>query len=205
MGITERPNKENRAYVCLTEKELSRLMKATFDTLRLEQVRDLFIFSCYTGLHYQILEDMGKRHIQTKYGLQWIVMSRSKTKAFIHIPLLSVLQMIIKKYESRFVGMENILPVPSNQRLNLYFKEIAGLCGIEKDLSMYIAIHTFKRTLAAASGIPAGTVCKMLGRFDLRDRNAYVTDRIIKREMHKISENFPSLEKIAMQYMVANR
>lgn len=92
MRTVKRHVKDKLPVVRLTEKELVRLMKATFATPRLEQVRDLFIFSCFTGLHYQNLKEIRKQHLRTKYGLQWVVMERALTEAPIHIPLLAIPQ-----------------------------------------------------------------------------------------------------------------
>ena len=183
MRTIERQLRARQTAVSLNEKELSRLMKATFDTPRLEQVRDLFIFSSFTGLHYQNLKSLRKEN-------------------FHHIPLLPVPQMISEKYKVRFAGTDELLPVPSNQRLNVYLKEIAELCGIEKNMTMYLAYHTFKDTITTKNGISTGTVCRMLGRFDLRGRHAYVTDRIIKREMDRVARNCTPFEKIAAQYIM---
>ena len=174
MRTIERQLRARQTAVSLNEKELSRLMKATFDTPRLEQVRDLFIFSSFTGLHYQNLKSLRKENFHNKYGQKWIFMVREQTDAFIHIPLLPVPQMILEKYKVRFAGTDELLPVPSNQRLNVYLKEIAELCGIEKNMTMYLAYHTFKDTITTKNGISTGTVCRMLGRFDLRGRHAYV-------------------------------
>ena len=132
MRTIERQLRARQTAVSLNEKELSRLMKATFDTPRLEQVRDLFIFSSFTGLHYQNLKSLRKENFHNKYGQKWIFMVREQTDAFIHIPLLPVPQMILEKYKVRFAGTDELLPVPSNQRLNVYLKEIAELCGIER-------------------------------------------------------------------------
>ena len=163
MRTVKRHVKDKLPVVRLTEKELVRLMKATFATPRLEQVRDLFIFSCFTGLHYQNLKEIRKQHLRTKYGLQWVVMERALTEAPIHIPLLAIPQMILEKYKLRFKETEHILPVPSNQRLNVYLKEIGEMCDIRKNMTMYLAIHTFKETIAAGNGLSSGAVCKMLG------------------------------------------
>lgn len=202
MRTIERQLRARQTAVSLNEKELSRLMKATFDTPRLEQVRDLFIFSSFTGLHYQNLKSLRKENFHSKYGQKWIFMVREQTDAFIHIPLLPVPQMILEKYKVRYAGTDELLPVPSNQRLNVYLKEIAELCGIEKNMTMYLAYHTFKDTITTKNGISTGTVCRMLGRFDLRGRHAYVTDRIIKREMDRVARNCTPFEKIAAQYIM---
>ena len=176
MRTIERQLRAKQGAVSLNEKELARLMEATFDTSRLEQVRDLFIFASFTGLHYQKLKALRKENIHTKYGQQWILMAREQTDTLIHVPLLPVPQMIIRKYAKKFMDTDEVLPVPSNQRLNAYLKEI---------------------------GISAGTVCRMLGRFDLRGRHAYVTDRVIKREMGKVVRNCVLFEKIAALYLLS--
>ena len=152
-------------------------------------------FRAFTGLHYQNLKSLRKENFHNKYGQKWIFMVREQTDAFIHIPLPPVPQMILEKYKVRFAGTDELLPVPSNQRLNVYLKEIAELCGIEKNMTMYLAYHTFKDTITTKNGISTGTVCRMLGRFDLRGRHAYVTDRIIKREMDRVARNCTPFEK----------
>ncbi len=133
--------KVDRGY--LTEDELVTIMEKKFAIKRLEQVRDIFVFSCFTGLAYIDVRNLNEKDIQKSFdGRLWIIKKRQKTDVQSNILLLDIPKRILDKYN----GMPNenrLLPIISNQRLNSYLKEIADLCGIEKNLTFHLARHTF--------------------------------------------------------------
>ena len=132
--------KIDRGY--LSQHELETIMAKEFSIERLEHVRDIFIFACFTGLAYIDVQKLRKEHIRESFdGKQWIMTKRQKTNISTNVPLLEVPQKILKKYESKQMNNDMILPVPSNQKLNSYLKEIADVCGINKNLTFHVARH----------------------------------------------------------------
>ena len=131
--------KVDRGY--LTEDELVTIMEKKFTIKRLEQVRDIFVFACFTGLAYADMRNLNEKDIQKSFdGRLWIIKKRQKTDVQSNILLLDIPKRILDKYK----GMPNenrLLPIISNQRLNSYLKEIADLCGIEKNLTFHLARH----------------------------------------------------------------
>ena len=124
----------------LSEEELTSIMEKKFVTPRLEAVRDIFIFSCFTGLAYIDIANLRESDIVTMNGERWIVTSRHKTGVSCNIPLLEVPQKILQKYEGKD-KKGRLLPILSNQKMNAYLKEIVDVCGIEKNLSCHVARH----------------------------------------------------------------
>lgn len=176
----------------LTQEELTAIEKKDFKIERLRQVKDMFIFSCYTGLAYIDASKLGPKNIQKGIdGMNWIFTKREKTSTPVRIPILHQAQELIDKYKdhpkSRNKG--TIFPVITNQKLNSYLKEIADLCGITKNLTFHIARHTFATTVALTNGVPIETVSKMLGHADLRTTQIYA--KVVEK---KISEDMANLE-----------
>lgn len=135
-------DKVDRGY--LTKSELARIMQKEFATRRLELIRDLFIFSCYTGFAYVDVSQLTTDAIQVMNDdTIWIKTHRQKTKVPVNIRLLDIPKMIIEKYAGQAKG-KKLLPVPSNQKCNDYLKEIAAVCGIDKSISFHTASHSQK-------------------------------------------------------------
>ena len=127
----------------LTEDELLCILNKKFESELLNQVRDFFIFCCFTGLAYIDVFKLKKQDIITKAdGEQFIIKDRSKTGNESHIPLLEIPQMILRKYEDANLPNEQLLPVSACQNMNIYIKEIAALCGINKNLSTHCGRHS---------------------------------------------------------------
>ena len=119
----------------LTEAELRTMMEKEFSIKRLEQVCDIFVFCCFTGLAYVDVQRLSKNHIAFGMdGNRWIKINRSKTDSRSSIPLLPAAQDILSKYVDHAQKSMNglLLPVISNQKTNAFLKEIAILCSIEK-------------------------------------------------------------------------
>ena len=151
--------------VYLTEDEIQSIIEKDFKTERLSLVRDIFLFSCFTGLAYIDVKNLTKSHISFGIdGEKWIFTHRQKTESASKIPILPVTQMIIDKYENHpLCHNENkLLPILSNQKMNAYLKEIASVCEIEKELTFHIARHTFATTVTLTNGVPIESVSKML-------------------------------------------
>lgn len=167
-------DKVEREY--LTKSELANLEAKSFPILRLQMIKDLFIFSCYTGLAYIDVFNLNPSHIvEIAEGEFWIKTSRQKTNTPITVPLLPKPLAIIEKYRQypQSVADGKVLPVISNQKLNGYLKEIADICGITKPLTFHIARHTFATTVTLTNGVPIESISKMLGHTKLSTTQIY--------------------------------
>ena len=173
---------------CLTQKEIDALIEKDFNIERVEVVRDLFVFQCYTGLSYRDLEKLSKNHIQIGIdGYKWIILNRTKTGSECRIPILPPAEKILKKYKNNTCHQirETLLPVPSNQKMNAYLKEVADLCGIDKKLHTHLARHTYATTVTLSNGVPMETVSKLLGHKKITTTQIYakVLDSKISQDM----------------------
>ena len=173
---------------CLTQKEIQKLIDKDFSIERIEIVRDLFIFQCHTGLSYRDLEKLSKNHIRIGIeGYKWIIMNRTKTGSEFRIPILPPAENILKKYKNNPCHQikETLLPVPSNQKMNAYLKEVADLCGIDKKLHTHLARHTYATTVTLSNGVPMETVSKLLGHKKIATTQIYakVLDSKISQDM----------------------
>ena len=174
--------------VYLTEDEIQSIMEKEFKTERLSLVRDIFLFSCFTGLAYIDVKNLTKSHISFGIdGEKWIFTHRQKTESASKIPILPVTQMIIDKYEKhpQCNNEDKLLPILSNQKMNAYLKELADICNINKELTFHIARHTFATTVTLTNGVPIESVSKMLGHKNLRTTQHYakVLDRKVSQDM----------------------
>ena len=181
--------------VYLTESEIQSIIDKDFKTERLSLVRDIFLFSCFTGLAYIDVKNLTKSHIS--YGIdgeKWIFTHRQKTESASKIPILPVTQMIIDKYENnpQCINEDKLLPILSNQKMNAYLKEIAGVCEIEKELTFHIARHTFATTITLTNGVPIESVSKMLGHKNLRTTQHYakVLDKKVSEDMKILRDKY---------------
>jgi site-specific recombinase XerD len=162
--------------VYLTECEIQSIIEKDFKTDRLSLVRDIFLFSCFTGLAYIDVKNLTKSHISHGIdGEKWIFTHRQKTESASKIPILPLTQIIIDKYENhpQSNNQDRLLPILSNQKMNAYLKEIAAVCEIEKELTFHIARHTFATTVTLTNGVPIESVSKMLGHKNLRTTQHY--------------------------------
>ncbi len=179
--------KVDRGY--LTKEELNKIMEKEIKNERLERIRDIFVFSCYTGLAYIDIKNLKKEHIIQGFdGNPWIMTKRQKTDVQTVVPLLDVAQEILKKYKG--LPKDVLLPVPTNQKTNAYLKEIGDLCGINKNLTFHLARHTFATTITLSNGVPIETVSKMLGHTNIKTTQIYarITNEKVSSDMQILSE-----------------
>ena len=184
--------------VYLSEDEIETVINKDFKTERLSLVRDIFLFSCFTGLAYIDVKNLTKSHISLGIdGEKWIFTHRQKTETASKIPILPVTQMIIDKYENHpeCCNQDKLLPILSNQKMNSYLKEIAGVCGIDKELTFHIARHTFATTVTLTNGVPIESVSKMLGHKNLRTTQHYakVLDKKVGEDMKILRDKFSAI------------
>lgn len=177
--------------IALTE-ELRSVANKVFSIPRLEQVRDVFLFCCYTGLAYADVAKLRSSELgEGRKGEMWINIKRQKTDTASRIPLLPPALKLLKKYESH-VGISNghLLPVLSNQKMNAYLKEIGDVCGIIKPITFHLARHTFATTITLSNGVPIETVSKMLGHRSLKTTQLYakILDKKVSDDMQRLSD-----------------
>jgi len=162
--------------VFLDGAEISRLSEKRFSIERLSLVRDIFLFSCYTGLSYADVKLLKRPQIaQGIDGEQWISVRRQKTGAPSRLPLLPQAMEIVRRYQEheRCPADGPVLPVFSNQKMNAYLKEIAAVCGIDRELTFHAARHTFATTVTLTNGVPIETVSRMLGHKSIKHTQHY--------------------------------
>ena len=179
----------------LSREELDILMNKEFAIKRLEQVRDIFVFCCFTALAFVDVQQLSREHlIKDNNGALWIRKARQKTNQMCNIPVLSIPQRILRKYEDNAECIKKgvLLPVISNQRMNAYLKEIADLCGITKRLTTHVARHTAATVVFLANDVSMENVSKILGHSNIRMTQHYakVLDSSIMRDMFNVEKNF---------------
>ena len=184
----------------LTEEELQTLHNKEFQIGRLTQVKDIFLFSCYTGLAYIDAKNLTQTNIVIGIdGNYWIHTHRKKTDTPSHIPLLPPALEIIDKYKQnpKSINDDALLPVLSNQKMNAYLKEIAVCCEINKDLTFHIARHTFATTVTLSNNVPIESVSKMLGHKTLRTTQHYakILDSKVSNDMQVLFNRFKGENK----------
>lgn len=186
----------------LLQEEVDKLMNFEISIPRLAEVRDVFIFCCYTGFAYidtfNFERDAVMRGLDGEY---WLKAHRQKTKVKESVPLLPIPLKIIERYREHPYCMQynKLLPINTNQRYNAYLKELADLCGIKKNLTTHIARHTFATTITLSNGVPIETVSSMLGHKNIKTTQIYakVVEKKVSEDMKSLKEklSFNLLEK----------
>lgn len=179
--------------VYLSKEEIESLLNKEFKIKRLDLVRDMFLFSYFTGLAYIDVFNLTQSNIIIGIdGDKWISIHRQKTESASKIPILPVTQMVINKYENhpQCLIENRLLPMLSNQKMNAYLKELADICEIDKELTFHIARHTFATTVTLTNGVPIESISKMLGHKNLRTTQHYA--KVLDK---KVSENMRVLKK----------
>ncbi|TWR24998.1 site-specific integrase [Mucilaginibacter achroorhodeus] len=177
----------------LNEWELQRVEEKEFEIERLNTVRDMFIFSCYTGLAFIDMVGLTPENIVTGLdGEPWLRTFRQKTLVPVNTPLLPKALALIKKYKSNYRAQVSgkVFPLISNQKMNAYLKEIAKICGVSKNMTYHVARHTFATTVTLSNGVPIETVSKILGHTKISTTQIYA--RVLER---KISEDMSILKR----------
>jgi len=189
-NIKFRMNEVEAVY--LDNDELNKLLAKKFDIERLEQIRDIFLFCCFTGMAFIDVKNLRPSHIYTDgENSSYIQKHREKTDILCNIPILQIPKTIMDKYAYHPCQLrENrILPVLSNQKFNGYLKEIATICGIQKRLTSHVARHTFATTVAINNEIPEHIVARILGH-----SNTKMTQHYAKLNIKTISNVMKRIE-----------
>ena len=174
----------------LTLDEINTIYTKVFASKRLSQVRDIFIFSCFTGLSYIDVFNLAESNIQQAFDQSlWIMTKRSKTGGKVNVRLLDIPYKILEKYKGKQKNGK-VLPVITNQKMNDYLKEIAAICNIDKTLTFHIARHSFATSIALSNGVPIESVSKMLGHKDIKTTQIYakITDLKVSKDMEDLSK-----------------
>ncbi len=177
----------------LTKDELKTLYNKEIAVERLQHVRDIFLFCCYTGLAYADVKKLTPENISKGLdGEYWIFVDRTKTGSSSNVPLLPIAVEMIEKYQTHPI-VENsghVLPVLSNQKMNAYLKELATICGINKNITFHMARHTFATTVTLSNGVSIETVGSMLGHKNLKTTQIYakVVQEKVSQDMKKLKE-----------------
>ena len=183
--------KVNREH--LSQAELAIIENKVFQIERLNMIRDLFVFCCYTGLAYVDVINLKPGNIvMAADGEIWIRTFRQKTDIPVNTPLLPKAVEILNKYKENLRASitNTIFPVISNQKVNSYLKEVAALCGIRKNITFHLARHTFATTITLSNGVPIETVSKLLGHTKIATTQIYA--KVLEQ---KISEDMAALKK----------
>lgn len=181
---------EKKYPVYLTEDEVNLITGKTFMTERLNRVRDVFVFCCWTGISYRDACNLKVADIEYRNKQYWLIIIRQKTDNISQIPLLDIPLQILEKYHPNFNANpcdKPLFSMSSNQKTNEYLKEIANICGIHKNISFHVSRHTFA-TLALNKGVSLESVSKILGHTNVRTTMLYanVTNQKIESEMKKM-------------------
>jgi len=179
----------NRGF--LSQEELDKIINKQFAHPRLGQVRDIFIFSCYTGLAYSDIEKLTPSDV--KFGIdgeKWITINRRKTDTRSSIPLLPKALEVVERYKNDPVAVCNgkLLPVISNQKMNAFLKEIAAIAEVNQDITFHMARHTFATTVTLSNNVPIETVSRMLGHTSIKTTQIYskVVDSKVSSDMQAL-------------------
>ncbi len=177
----------------LTAVELQNISNKTFDNERLDQVRDIFLFCCYTGLAYaDVFKLKSSEIIDGIDGEKWLSIKRQKTDTPSRIPILPMAMIVLDKYKDhpKCLAKGSLLPVLTNQKMNSYLKEIGDVCGVNKPITFHLARHTFATTVTLTNGVPLESVSKMLGHRNIKTTQQYakIVDKKISDDMAKLKE-----------------
>lgn len=180
----------DRGY--LTDEEIQKLLNKEFKMPRLRLVRDLFIFSCFTGLAFIDVVSLTEENIVELDGKKWLMTKRHKTNIPSNVLLLDIPLAIIARYKGQD-ATGHLLPTYSHQKVNSYLKEIATVCEIEKNLTFHLARHTFA-TMSISKGVSMESVSKMLGHTSIKTTQIYarITNKKIEADMMELSGKLES-------------
>jgi site-specific recombinase XerD len=179
---------------------MEKLMKTRLKNSALDFTRDMFVFSCYTGLSYIDLYNLTSNQIvKEDDDFLWLNVSRQKTDSDCKIPLMDVPLKLIEKYRGKCSG-DRVFPMKSCGYMNRQLKKIANRCGIKRDLTFHMSRHTFATETCLSQGVPLETLKRMMGH-----RRLGTTQRYAKVTVNKIDEEMKILsEKILGEYVLAS-
>jgi site-specific recombinase XerD len=184
----------------LNDEELQLLWDREIGIDRLDEVKNVFLFCCYTGYSFADVERISKKDLARGIdGDYWIFTERKKTGVTSNVPLLPRALEIIQRYSDHkyCINASKLLPVKSNQKMNAYLKEVAILCKVNKNLTMHMARHTFATTVTLSNGVPIETVSKMLGHTKITTTQIYaqVLENKVSNDMNDLKSKLSNAKK----------
>lgn len=194
------PKKVTKDRGYLIESELQQLMNHKFTFEGYGKVRDMFVFSCFTGMAHADVKGLTRDMLQKSFdGELWIVKKRQKTNVPFKIKLCGITKRIIDKYKREVVGSNLVLPVPDIAYCNRVLKKIAAEVGIDKAVSFHMARHTFATTNALAQGIRIEVVSRMLGHTNIKTTQIYakVTDEMLAKGFNEMADIYADKYSLA--------
>ncbi|MDH7912092.1 site-specific integrase [Winogradskyella sp. SYSU M77433] len=186
--ILYRAKRVKKKVLFLSPEQLKKLEKTEFKIKRIQQIKEMFIFCCYTGLGFTEMKNLKKKDIAIDFdGELWLTVNRFKTNRSYKVPLLPKAQEISKKYNTD--NSAYVFPSISNPNFNAYLKEIADIVGIEFNLTHHIARKTFASTVLLYNNVPIEVVSKLLGHSKIQttqDSYGEIVEKRISLEMDKL-------------------
>ena len=179
----------------LTPEEIDTIQNKQITILRMDVIRDVFIFAIYTGYAYSDVKKLTYADIHKHIDKElWIFTNRQKTKVKENVMLLHPAIQLIQKYKSHPVCRKKdvLFPIPTNQKVNLYLKELADICGIRKNLTFHTARHSFATSIMLANGMPLETVMDAIGHKQIKQTQHYakMLNAKVSSDMKKLNEKF---------------
>ena len=181
------PNVKQRQF--LTEQELFHLLNHPLTNPALQTVRDIYLFSCLTGISYIDIANLKQENVHNIKGELWVISARKKTGIQFQIKLLEMAKRILEKYTGNISLSDPIFKIKSYEWLNCNLKKLMLECGLSKDLTFHTARHTFA-TLALTNGMPIESISKVLGHTNITTTQIYA--KIINQ---KLSYDLSQFEK----------
>lgn len=194
-GYINSPESVDRGHI--TREEIQTMMNTTMPDKTHELVRDLFIFSTFTGLAYSDVKNLPEDNLQTFFdGNLWIITRRKKTNTESNIRLLDVPRKIIEKYKG-ITSNNKVFPMPSNTTCNKKLKTIAELCRIKVHLTYHVARYSAATTVLLSNGVPIETVSRLWGHTNIKTTQIYakITAQKISLDMETLSHKLENMEK----------
>ena len=194
-GYINSPESVDRGY--LSQEEIKAVMNYKTANKAHARIRDLFVFSIFTGLAYADVKGLTTDNLQTMFdGNLWIITRRKKTNTESRIRLLDIPKRIIEKYKG-LARDGHVFPVPSNGSCNKILKEIGRQCGFKVRLTYHVARHTNATTVLLSHGVPIETVSRLLGHTNIKTTQIYakITAQKISQDMETLSHKLEDMEK----------
>ena len=189
----------DRGY--LSDEELTTFMQHPVECPKIEEVRDVFVFCCFTGLSYIDVKRLREENIQRSFdGQLWVMSKRQKTNIQSNVRLLSIPQQILEKYKGK-CNDDMLLPVPNSEMGNRRLKKLGKQCGFSTKVTFHLARHTFATTVTLGKGVPIESVSKMLGHTSIETTQIYarIVDSKVSKDMEVLSHKLGNLENIYSQ------
>ena len=188
--ILYKAKREKKEVIFLDNIELQKLENHYFEIKRVQQIKDLFIFCCYTGLGFTEMINLKTSDIIKGFdGELWLDIRRNKTQKSYRVPLLQQAKNILELYRND--SREAVFPRLSNPKFNAYLKEVAAVVGIEKNLTHHIARKTFASTVLLYNDVPMEIVSELLGHSNMtitQESYGKVVQKKVSEEMKKLKK-----------------